>query len=64
MKKVRVGINPQTKERHEVVYGWDETCGFYFRVLDINDDLIVNKGYIIPITEQQLTALKTEWSVI
>jgi hypothetical protein len=69
-RTVRVGINPKTKERHEVAYGWDEVPGFdpgyFFQVFDNTpeENLLVNEGFLAGITVERLNDLKKEWSVV
>lgn len=66
---IRKGINPETKEQHEVAFGWDEVPGlkpgYFFQVFDNvdPDNLLVNEGFMTGISEERLRELMDQWSV-
>lgn len=65
----RTATHPETGEKHEAAYGWDEVPpfepGYFFQVFDNvdPDKAIVNEGMLRGISKERLNELKKQWKV-
>ena len=66
----RTGTHPETKEKVNVVYGWDEVPGFkagyFFQVENPkgeDPEYIVNEGFISGMERSELRVLAKKWKV-